>query len=464
MVFAKKRERKTKAGLHDEAGIYEKTGKDTIEIGSNTFIRIAIKSVTIKTRKSMNILIIGANFSNKGAEAMMLTVRQQLELRHKQARFYMLCRGYEEALAEENSIVPVCNQDGELKKKIKKIYKKASGKMHKFIFKEDKPFVFEFPFAVLKTKIPDIDMVVDVSGFAYADSWGEPMVMETIKLQRLYKKEKTRFYFMPQAWGSFHKPRVANAVKEMLANANKFYARDLTSQKYLSDVLDTPPKKIPLMHDIVFAYDTNGVNNNVLSSLGYKRKGDRVIGISPNLRVYERTSGLEKDNVYFKMLLALANHCIQALNADVIFIPNEVFPPNVQAKDDRYLCRLLMKFVEVPERCFFADQYYSAIEIDTIIGSVDILISSRFHALIFGFLHEKPVMAISWSHKYKELFSLFDLEDFVLESNDMEQDDAIRLLSRLVTEKESIEKKIKTSLPGLKIKAREMFDEIALDR
>ena len=73
-------------------------------------------------------------------------------------------------------------------------------------------------------------------------------------------------------------------------------------------------------------------------------------------------------------------------------------------------------------------------------------------------------MAISWSHKYKELFSLFDLEDFVLESNDMGQDDAIRLLSRLMTEKESIEKKIKTSLPGLKIKAREMFDEIALNR
>jgi len=164
------------------------------------------------------------------------------------------------------------------------------------------------------------------------------------------------------------------------------------------------------------------------------------------------------------MLLALANHCVQTLNADVIFIPNEVFPPNVQAKDDRYLCRLLMKFVEVPGRCFFADQYYSAVEVDTIIGSVDILISSRFHALIFGFLHEKPVMAISWSHKYKELFSLFDLEDFVLESNDMEQDDAIRLLSRLVAEKESIEKKIKTSLPGLKRKAREMFDEIALDR
>lgn len=393
----------------------------------------------------------------------MLTVRQQLELRYKQARFYMICRGYEKALAEENGIIPVCNEDGGLKKKIKRFYKRASGKMHKFIYKEDKPFVFEFPFAVLKSKIPNIDMIVDVSGFAYADSWGEPMVIETIKLQRLYKKEKTRFYFMPQAWGSFHKPGVANAVKEMLANANKFYARDVTSQKYLSDVLDMPPKKIPLMHDIVFAYDTNGVSNNVASSLGYKRKSDRLIGISPNLRVYERSSGLEKDNVYFKMLLALANHCVQTMNADVIFIPNEVFPPNVQAKDDRYLCRLLMKFVEVPERCFFADQYYSASEIDTIIGSVDILISSRFHALIFGFLHEKPVMAISWSHKYKELFSLFNLEEFVLESSGAEQNDVIGIFNKLVSERKNVEMKIKETLPGLKKKAMEMFDEIAVD-
>jgi polysaccharide pyruvyl transferase WcaK-like protein len=202
----------------------------------------------------------------------------------------------------------------------------------------------------------------------------------------------------------------------------------------------------------------------VLSSLGYNRKENYLIGISPNLRVYERTPGLEKDNVYFKTLLALANHCIERLNADVIFIPNEVFPPGIETKDDRYLCRLLMKFIGNRERCFFADQYYSAAEVDTIISSVDILISSRFHALIFGFLHEKPVMAISWSHKYKELFSLFDLEDFVMESNDMERDGVVRLLDRLVTEKENIKKKIGTNLPGLKIKAREMFDEIASER
>ena len=109
----------------------------------------------------------------------------------------------------------------------------------------------------------------------------------------------------------------------------------------------------------------------------------------------------------------------------------------------------------------FKDQYYSAQEIYNLIGSVDLLISSRFHALIFGFLQEKPVMAISWSHKYRELFSLFGLEKFVLESNEMNQDDTIRLLNKLLEEKTNVELKIKESITRLKTQVTEVFDEIA---
>ena len=409
----------------------------------------------------MNVLIIGANFSNKGAEAMMLTVRQQIAERYQQARLYMLCRDYEETLAVENGFIPVYNQDRGWRKNIKTFYKRASGKMHKIIFKKDKSYVFEFPFSVLRNKVPKIDMIIDVSGFAYADSWGVPIVEETIKLQRLYSRDGTVFYFMPQAWGSFQKPEMAKAVREMLAGANKFYARDQTSQKYLSELLDTPPKMIPLMHDIVFAYENSKTGGESEDLPVYKNDGNLLIGISPNLRIYEKTQGKDRDNAYLQMLLALANYCIRSLNADVIFIPNEVFPTGVQARDDRYLCRALMKLVDVPERCSFNDQYYSAEEIYHLIGSVDLLISSRFHALIFGFLQGKPVMAISWSHKYRELFSLFGLEQFVLESDDMQQDEMISLLNKLIREKTNVELKIKESITRLKTQVTEVFDEIA---
>jgi colanic acid/amylovoran biosynthesis protein len=409
----------------------------------------------------MNVLIIGANFSNKGAEAMMLTVKQQIKERYKQARLYMLCRGYEEKLALENGLIPVYKQDHGWGKRIRQLYKRALGKMHKLIFKEDKPYVFPFPFSELRSKVPKIDVVIDVSGFAYADSWGVPVVEETIKLQRLYGDSGTLFYFMPQAWGSFHKPGIAKAVREMLVRANKFYARDPTSQKYLSELLDIPPKKIPLMHDIAFAYYNCTTANETENFPGIKNDANRLIGISPNVRIYERSQGVDGENAYVQMLLALANYCTQSLNAEVIFIPNEVFPDGVKARDDRHLCRVLMSLVSIPEKCLFKDQYYSAQEIYNLIGSVDLLISSRFHALIFGFLQEKPVMAISWSHKYRELFSLFGLEKFVLESNEMNQDDTIRLLNKLLEEKANVELKIKESITRLKTQVTEVFDEIA---
>jgi colanic acid/amylovoran biosynthesis protein len=108
------------------------------------------------------------------------------------------------------------------------------------------------------------------------------------------------------------------------------------------------------------------------------------------------------------------------------------------------------------------DQYCSAEEISDIISSVDVLASSRFHAIIFGFLHSKPVMAISWSHKYKELFKLFDLEEFVMESNEMDQNIAISLLKKLVDERKEVRAKIESKLPYLKAKVKDIFNETGL--
>src|SRR5690606_25866091 len=102
---------------------------------------------------------------------------------------------------------------------------------------------------------------------------------------------------------------------------------------------------------------------------------------------------------------------------DIVFIPNEIFPDNTDHIDDRYLCKILYEELGCPDHCHVITNYASAEDIKSCIGEVDALISSRFHALIFGLLQRKPVLAISWSHKYRELFGLFGLEEFVNESN-----------------------------------------------
>ena len=406
----------------------------------------------------MNILIIGANFSNKGAEAMMLTVKQEIEERVSTAKIYMLCRYYEKELAEGMGIVPIYHQYNNVSKIVRSLMYRFRGKLYKMIHHKDRPYVFDFPFRAIRHKIKNIDIVVDVSGFAYADSWGAPMILETVKLQNFYKKDNVSFYFMPQAWGSFNDPAVAGAARTMLSGAKKFYARDSVSRQHLASVLGVEQTKIAMVHDIVFAYEAEQKKEKVFAKVGHRPSDKLLVGISPNLRVYEKVEGKNEKNAYVKLLLDLANYCINHLDADVIFIPNEMFPDGVKAKDDRYLCSLLADLVDSPERCTVIKEFCSAGEIKTLISSVDILLSSRFHALIFGFLHAKPVMAVSWSHKYSELFKLFDLEDFVLESTELDTGAAIALLERLMSEKEEISYRINARLPQLKQNVKKVFD------
>ena len=66
-----------------------------------------------------------------------------------------------------------------------------------------------------------------------------------------------------------------------------------------------------------------------------------------------------------------------------------------------------------PERCFVPNEYLSAEAVWSLTGCFDLLLASRFHALVFGFSQGVPAAALGWSHKYEELFSLFGWKDEV---------------------------------------------------
>lgn len=412
---------------------------------------------------SKQILIIGANFSNKGAEAMMKTVKQQLSMRHPDIICHMLCRPYEKQLAIENGFNPVFGlPPSPFQRQWRKFKYRLSGKLYKLIHGKSKPWRFAFPFEAIRVILNDLDAVIDISGFAYADSWGKPMIDETTKLLNLCKRRGIKFYFLPQAWGSFDIPEVSVSVKRMLDEADGFFARDQVSRRHLAKAMGVQESAIRLMPDIVFSFESDVIP--VRTELTkYKAKGKLLIGISPNLRVYEKSSKQGTENSYISLLLTISRFCLEQLNANLVLIPNETFPETTRHRDDRHLCELLYQHIGQPERCFVVDRYASAEEIKSYIGEVDLLVSSRFHALIFGLLQRKPVLAISWSHKYRELFSLFELEEFVTESDAMAHSKLIIVqLKKLIDEHQAIIEKIDTSLPLLKSQVDDMFREISI--
>ncbi|MEC3879893.1 polysaccharide pyruvyl transferase family protein [Parapedobacter sp. 10938] len=413
-------------------------------------------------KKNINVLIIGANFTNKGAEAMLKVVKQQLQRNHARVTCYMVCRGYERELAESAGFLPVFDTSAPRQGKVKGFMYRVKGKLYKVITGKTLPWYFPFPFGEIEEIVDRLDAVIDISGFAYADSWGKPMIDETIRLISICKQRQVKIFFMPQAWGPFELAGVSKSARKMLMTADGFYARDAVSRQYLAKLLDRAPVDIPMLSDIVFSMGGEEAGNERPIHYPDRPATEKRlrIGISPNIRVYEKLTGAGPDNTYMRVLLALCRHCMETLGAEITLIPNELFPDGVIHTDDRTLCRQIYQLLGKPEACTLLDGYASAETIRGHIRDLDLLVSSRFHALIFGFLERRPVMAISWSHKYRELFELFDLEKYVIESDAIDERSVIARFQELLAEKDDVTRRIDARIPSLKERVDHMFNRL----
>lgn len=371
--------------------------------------------------KTLNVFIVGANFVNKGAEAMLITVMQHFTKMYENINFFMWCKYFEVELAQSLGITPIYIPRRELR--IKSLVLRIYGKLYKIFMGKALPYVDLQEYNRIFKYIGNLDYVIDISGFAYGDVWGTSMATNMLKLMR--KSPASKFIFMPQAWGPFSIQRSNSVFKEMLKNAYVFYARDEYSRNALGALLSAPVESIKISNDIVFSLDGKIILQPDLEQV-VKSSGKRVIGVSPNMRIYERTGGVAKENQYYKSLLDICKFIMVEVDAIIVLIPNAIKPERKGYPDDRYLCDLLFEDLDNSGECIKFDEYKSAFEIRSIISILDLLIGSRYHALVFAFSMGVPSIALSWSHKYKELFRLFEMEELVVERENYGNIDLIK--------------------------------------
>ena len=116
----------------------------------------------------MHILIRGANFHNKGAEAMLRTVQLELGRRLKGSSFHLYTSQAEVQYAKEYGLLPSVLVPG----RFERLFSPAYSVMHKLHFSSTaKPKRLS---ALEISHLGFVDAVVDVSGFAYSDecAWG----------------------------------------------------------------------------------------------------------------------------------------------------------------------------------------------------------------------------------------------------------------------------------------------------
>lgn len=412
----------------------------------------------------MKILIRGAGFQNKGAKAMLRVAQQELSRRIPHANFYATVTPSEAHYAYRSGIVPIYYQTSTRMKILQTL--PFGPQIPRFVLSKKNPdfaraIKIDSLMANEINRIESVDVVIDVSGFAYGDLFGTTNLRRTFAwIDYCHSKQKP-YIFLPQAWSSFEKEEVAYWGSKVFKGSSLLFSRDEESTKYLTKVQEMSEFEIRQALDTVFCYQgaNKAAGHQILKELGINNERP-LIGLVPNMQVYRRTSGYGPANEYIKLLIDLANHLIEDLNFDVLLAPNEIKVPGDPTLDDRFLCSTIETHIQKREHCFKLHEYYPSETIKSILGNLDLLIASRYHSLVFALSQGVPVLPLGWSHKYVELLRSFGLEEFVVDHDRLNRSEVMSIVASAWQQRETIREKISKTVPRLQKKVQDLFDEV----
>jgi len=200
------------------------------------------------------------------------------------------------------------------------------------------------------------------------------------------------------------------------------YVRDIISY---NNLLNYGYKNVMLIPDLSIILKGNKENGlNLINKIFEKNKSEKykkVYIININSHLIGKSDTSKQTNMFYKMLYDIVE-VIDRTNASFLFLPFGTSLP----WDDRVSNALVNSFTKFHKKnCVIYDKLSLQDNLD-IISASDLIITSRFHGLIFGLGNNIPTVTISFHDKMKGFcdtinkkyidywnFSSFDFEKYI---------------------------------------------------
>jgi len=233
----------------------------------------------------------------------------------------------------------------------------------------------------------EVDVVFDAAGFAYSDQWGLEASQDIARRAERWKKSGKKLVLLPQAFGPFATPGIRDAMCRVADLADLIFAREQVSYEYLIQAVGE-------RETIRMSPDFTNMLVPVPTSLF--TKGDGMVAIVPNSRMLDKASEPERRS-YIDFLVRAIRITRGAGLMPFILVH--------ETAEDGALALRLNSFIDEPLELIEATDPLVA---KGIIAACDLLIGSRFHALVSALSQGVPVIGTGWSHKYRQLFNDYD--------------------------------------------------------
>lgn len=260
----------------------------------------------------------------------------------------------------------------------------------------------------------DSDVLLDVGGITFNDSRLKylPFNVLTILPAMLMRTPVVK---LAQAMGPFHNPLNRFVSRLMLSSCKLIFARGAQTAIHLEN-LKLPKDQWQSAADIAMIYDetyslTRENIDKIDSLISELQTSPRVISISPSALVLKK-----KGDAYLDLLTKLMESAADDETRFVVF-PNAsrassegnhnndlLVVKQLRETAQRNLSSALFEYIQ------WVDYDINNAGVRRITSASNLLVTSRFHAMISGLVCKTPTLVIGWSHKYLETLADFDLE------------------------------------------------------
>ena len=301
------------------------------------------------------------------------------------------------------------------------------------------------------------DVVVDVAGISFADGRGVPIVVYNALMTGVPLLLGVPTVKAAQALGPFTSPVNSVLSRLVLPRVTSICARGARTREHLDSLKLT---NVVDVADLAFSLEESAeLPIDVAKSISALADGFIVVMPSAVVKGIFESGG----DHYVEAVANLIRQLRTTTNKGIVIAPHSYRVGHGEGRmNDGPVCREVAAQLSDDAGVVLVDADLAAGELRKLIGLGEVLVTSRFHAMISGLCTETPTVVVGWSHKYREVLDDFGLVDFGMDSQVLKTPDVVvdKVVSSLASA-DVIRQSIRQALPAVRQRSLRNFDVIA---
>lgn len=306
--------------------------------------------------------------------------------------------------------------------------------------------------------LADSDVLLDQGGITFTDG-REKFLLYNVASILPALNLGTPVFKCAQAVGPFKNPINRLVSKVFLPKAQTLVTRGRITHEFAEGL---GLQNLVAGADYAFSLAMDGTEEQGLREagvdLGFFEDGE-VVGVCPSVVLQKKVEARGDD--YVGQMIAFIERLRRA-GKKVLLVPHSVRTGTEKThNNDLPLCTRIAGLLVPGEDVLFVDRELSSQQLRHLIGRCDLFVASRFHAMVSSLAMAVPTLVIGWSHKYREVLEMFELEEWAFGHDQLTPSHLWDRFEELSARRDEVQGLLDQHLPEVRSRSLKQADLIA---